>query len=97
MRYKVYPDRLKLYSSAVVPKSRYETELQRIRNLHPSMPLWMNRSTRSIKLEWATHTMLYNLGLWIDKTADVDLEYEPRWYKKLAYWAVGAIALSVIK
>ena len=47
--------------------------------------------------EWAAHVRAYNLGIKPVKTADCDLNYEPKWYENLAYWVVGNIALLVIK
>lgn len=41
--------------------------------------------------------LAYNLGIKPVKTADCDLNYEPKWYENLAYWVVGNIALWVIK
>jgi len=96
MKYKIYGDRVKLIDSYLVPKSKFGRELGAIRNLHPSCRLW-KRSEGNIKREWAAHTLAYNLGIRREKTGDVDLDYEPKWYHNLAYWVVGNIALRVIK
>ena len=96
MRYKVYADRLKLFRSCDVPKAKFSKELNSIRNLHPSCRLW-GRSEGSLRREWATHNLAYSLGINREKTTDCDLEYEQKWYKKLAYGIVGTIALLVIK
>ena len=96
MKYKIYGDRVKLIDSYLVPKSKFGRELGAIRNLHPSCRLW-KRSEGNIKREWAAHTLAYNLGIRREKTGDVDLDYEPKWYHNLAYWVVGNIALWVIK
>ena len=96
MRYKIHGDRVKLIDSYLVPKSKFSRELSAIRNLHPTCPLW-NRSDGSIKREWAAHNLAYKLGIKRDKTKDVDLEYEQKWYVRLAYWIAGNIAMLIIK
>lgn len=96
MRYKIYSDRVKLIDSYLVPKGKFSRELGSIRNLHPSCRLWF-RSDGNIKREWAAHNWAYSLGVNRAKTADCDLNYEPKWYENLIYWVVGTIALWVIK
>ena len=96
MKYKIYGDRIKLIDSCFVPKADFDRELGRIRNLHPTCRLWF-RSDANIKREWAAHNWAYSLGIKRDKTADADLDYEPKWYHKLAYGVIGTVALWVIK
>lgn len=43
---------------------------------YPSQ-VW-NRSMDSLVREWCAHNLLYDLGLWRDHTADVDLNYPQR-------------------
>lgn len=96
MKYKIYADRVKLIDSCFVHKADFDRELNKIRNLHPSCRLWF-RSDANIKREWAAHVWAYSLGIRRDKTADTDLDYEPKWYHNLIYGVVGTIALWVIK
>lgn len=96
MKYRIFNDRVKLLESYLVPKGRFKRELQAIRNLHPNNPLWV-RSEASLCREWASHNLAYSLGINRIKSADCDLEYEPKWYMNLAYGVVGVIALLVIK
>lgn len=96
MKYRIFNDRIKLIGSCLVPKSRFKLELDRIRNLHPTCPLW-NRSESSIKREWAAHNWAYSLGINKGNTADADINFEQKWYVRLAYFIVGSIALLVIK
>ena len=96
MEYRVLGNRVKLLDSYLVPKARYETELNVVRYREPKCPLW-GRSMGSMRREWAAHNLAYNLGIKRDKTADADLDYEPKWYHKLAYGVVGTVALWVIK
>ena len=96
MRYKFYGDRVKLFDSYLVPKAKFDKEVGAIRNLHPTCRLW-RRSDGNIKREWGVHNLMYSLGIKREKTADVDLEYEPKWYMNLFYGVVGTIALLLIK
>lgn len=97
MKYKILGSRIKLIGSHEIPKGKYGRELQAIRNLHPALPLWQTRTERSMKLEWATHSLLYSIGINRAKTADCDLNFELKWYAKLAYFIVGTFSLLVIK
>jgi len=97
MRYKIYGDRIKLIDSYLVPKAKFSRELLSIRNLHPTLPLWQMRSWRSMRCEWAAHSLLYALGIKRDKTKDVDLDFALPWYKRLAFSVVGTVALLIIK
>lgn len=55
------------------------------------------RSSKSLRREWATHNLLYALGIARERTKDVDLNYPQKWYVGLAYFFCGAIALIFIK
>lgn len=96
MKYKIHGDRIKLFESYLIPKANFQKELDKIRNLHPTCRIW-KRSDGNIKREWASHNLAYSLNIRRDKTADADLDYEPKWYHNFAYWVVGNIALLVIK
>lgn len=96
MKYKIYGDRVKLFDSYLVPKKKFSRELGMIRNLHPTCRLW-KRSENNIRREWASHNLAYAIGINRDRTADVDLDYEPKWYHNLFYFIIGTIALCVIK
>lgn len=96
MQYRIYGDRVKLFDSYLVPKDRFELELNVIRYNNPTCRLW-KRSIGSLRREWAAHNFAYALGISRDRTESVDLDYEPRWYHKLIYGVVGTIALLFIK
>lgn len=96
MKYKIGAVALKLIDSYLVSKKNFTKELNKIRGLHPSCPVWQ-RSNRSLRLEWSSHNLAYSLGIARDRTKDVDLNYEQKWYHKLAYGFVGTIALWLIK
>lgn len=96
MRYKIFSNRIKLFDSCFISKDRFQFEIDKIRNLHPTCHLWA-RSDCSIKREWAAHSLAFNWGIRRDKTADVDLEFEQKWWMSLFYFIVGNIALLIIK
>lgn len=96
MKYKIFSNRIKLFDSCFIRKDRFQFEIDKIRNLYPTCHLWA-RSDNSIKREWAAHNWAYSLGIKRDKTADVDLNFEQKWYDKLGYFIIGSIALLVIK
>ena len=96
MEYRVLGNRVKLLDSYLIPKARYETELNVVRYREPKCPLW-GRSMGSMRREWAVHNLAYALRIKRSKTKDCDLEFEQTWYNKLAYGVVGTVALWVIK
>lgn len=59
--------------------------------------VYKNRSLCSLKLEWASHNFLYNLGLWRSHTKDVDLEWPQKWYWSAIYYILGPISWIFIK
>ena len=95
MKYRIFADRIKLIDSSFVPKAKFSRELGSIKNLHPSCQIW-RRSERSLRSEWAAHNLAYLLGIKMDKTKDCDLEFEQKWYLRLAYFIVGNIAMLII-
>ena len=96
MKYRVLGNRVKLLDSYLVPKARYETELNVVRYREPKCPLW-GRSMGSMRREWAVHNLAYAIRIKRSRTKDCDLEFEQTGYNKLAYGVVGTVALWVIK
>lgn len=80
-----------IFDSYAVPKKRYDRELSRIHIFNPECEVFAQRSMRSLKSEWATHSFLYDVGLWKSRTKDVDLNVPMAWYKEWAYFIVGAL------
>lgn len=54
-----------------------------------------HRSLYSLKCEWAVHNALHSLGLWKERTKDVDLNYPCKW--AWAYVIIGTIVMPFIK
>ena len=87
-------DNIHIDDSCKISKRYMESALSAIEAAHPVLSVW-RRSPKSLKREWATHNLLYRLGLWKSRTRDVDLNYPNKW--EWLYNITGAIALLFIK
>ena len=47
------------------------------------------RSIKSMVREWASHNLLYNLNICINRTKSVDLNYPTKWYSELGYFILS--------
>lgn len=47
----------------------------------------------SLVNEWACHNICYRLGIFIDRTKDVDLDYGKPWYINMLYNIIGIFYL----
>lgn len=43
------------------------------------------RTIKSMINEWRSHNLLYNIGIYKDRTASVDLDINSKWYISMAY------------
>ena len=50
-----------------------------------------SRSISSMVNEWSTHNLLYNLGIQMYRTKDVDLNINQKWYIKTGYFLLSII------
>lgn len=57
----------------------------------------LKRTRKSLKLEWAAHNFLYNLGYERDRVKDVDFDFVQSRKEKILYGIVGRIAWLFIK
>lgn len=96
MRYEITQHNLHICDSHLVAKREMIPSLQDIRTAHPDSEVW-RRTDRSLRREWATHNLLYALGIARQRTKDVDLNYPQKWYVRMAYGICGALALIFIK
>lgn len=97
VKYELYADCLRIKDSYAVPKFLFREALDCIKSVTEEGPFWFYRSMASLRREWATHNLLYALGIKRERTADVDLNAGQKWYVRFAYFIVGSIALIVIK
>lgn len=96
MKYNITYNNLHIEESYKVEKAKMEPFLNSAMVIHPWSEVW-KRSVGSIKREWATHTLLYNLHLFRSHTKDVDINYPQKWYVKILYVFFGTISLWFIK
>lgn len=96
IRYTVGTNNIHIEDSAQIRKREFGPVLDKIAGLCPSCLVIKRRSRYSLKCEWAVHNLLYNLGVYRERTRDVDLDYpsdQPEWLYKL----LGSVALLIIK
>jgi hypothetical protein len=48
-----------------------------------------NVSTFLCVQEWGVHNLLYSLGLYRDRTRDLDIDTNKPWYMKIIYYILG--------
>ena len=96
LKYTITENNIHLIDSCEVSKHRFDTELTKIKNLHPNCMVW-SRSFRSLKLEWAVHNAAYGLGFQKERTKDCDLNYPQKWYVKIIYAVAGIVVWPFVK
>lgn len=68
-----------IVNSYKVPKAWFAECLERFRVKNTRCkPLWQ-RTTESLEAEWGVHNVLYRLGIFRNRTKDVDLNFPQRW------------------
>ena len=95
-KYNVYESDLKLVNSYLVSKVFFTGILEQLKYELPDHSIW-NRSISSLRREWATHNLSYALGIKRERTKDVDLDTNQKWYTKLMYAIIGTLAICIIK
>ena len=96
MRYTITPTNIPLKSSFEVRKKDFERELLAMRGAHPESLVW-NRSIKSLKRKWAAHNAFHALGVYREKTADVDLDWPQGWLMRVGYEIVGWVVWPFLK
>ena len=97
MQYYVTPNNIHIYDSWIYSKHGFQSRLELIQEEHPECEVFKHRNYWHMKMEWATHNLLFDLGLWQDHTEDVDLNWPQKWYISLAYTIVGPVARLFIR
>ena len=72
---------LTIYNSYAYPKSKFQPELNKIKALHGSQPIF-ERTDCSLKAEWAVHSFCYMVGYKRERTRDCDFDNpcdKPEW------------------
>lgn len=94
--YQFTANNLHIENSCKVRKRYFQGSLEWIEEKHPDLDVW-KRTKSSLRCEWAAHNLCYALDIHRDRTKDIDLNYPQKWYVRLAYDIVGALALLIIK
>jgi len=87
---------LHIVESHTISKRDFAVVFDLLRRWHPNCQAWKRRDA-SLRREWATHNLCYDLHFRRDLTADVDLNYPVTFWVKVGYGIVGTIALILIK
>lgn len=95
MKVIVTKDNVHIEDSFLFSKKHFDQVLDVIQADHPDSLVWVTRSRFSLKMEWATHNCLYDLGLWKSHTKDVDLDAGSK--IALIYDVVGLLVWPFIR
>ena len=88
---------IKICDSYKVSKKRFDAIIDHLHLNLPLHPIVKNRTRGSIKREWATHNLLYNLHICRTRTKDVDINYPLKTIELFTYNTIGYICLFLIK
>lgn len=85
-----------IYSSYKVKNTRDMIYvIDKLREYYPYEPLAINiRTLFSMLAEWKAHNVLYFLNIKRDRTKDVDLDLNEKWYRKIGYFLLSLIYLK---
>lgn len=97
LNYTVSDNNIHISDSYLESKHYFAAHLNKIGRLYPNNAVIMNRSTKSLSREWATHNALYDLGIFRSHTESVDLEWPQRPIMSALYWVIGALVWPFIK
>lgn len=92
MQYHVTPNNIHIYDSWIYGKHGFQSRLELIQEEHPECLVFQHRCYWGMKMEWATHNFLYNIGYKPERTGDVDLNWPQKWYTSIAYAIAGPVA-----
>ena len=96
IKYKITKSNLHIPDSYLIEKKKFSRILAQIKGIHPDSDVW-KRSFLSLSREWAVHSLAYILNICRDRTKDVDLESEQKWWMSALYYIIGNIALLIIR
>lgn len=97
LNYKVTEDKIHIEDSYLVVKREFKPILSEVKNEHPECQVTKNRTMFTLCMEWATHNMLYNLGLFTSHTKSVDLNYPQNKLCTFAYIVCGLASWIFLK
>lgn len=88
MKFEFYSQSVKVIDSYKASKSDIKRLIPLIKNNIKCPDIIKNRTDNSLYREWRAHNILYKLGLFKERTKDVDLDRE-RWYTQIIYFIIG--------
>jgi hypothetical protein len=94
--YYINDSNISIKNSCEISKKSFQNIINEMRSKFVNSVL-QNRSDYSLKMEWAVHNFLYNLGIQKSRTKDIDLNYPQKCYEKLLYNVFGPIAWLLIR
>lgn len=94
--YYINDNNIHIEDSYKISKNEFESILCEMRKKYTNSVL-KNRSNFSLKLEWAAHNFLHNLGIEKSRTQSVDLNYPQSIKEKVFYTVFGLISFIFIK
>lgn len=95
--YHVSENNISIKDSYNVSKHDFKEVLNQIKDAYPTNTVINNRSFKSMIKEWAVHSFLYRLGLWKNRTKNVDLNYPQKFKEKIVYIVFGWLCWLFIK
>lgn len=94
---KVYDNVITIYDSYLMTKKEFMNTLYFMRRIYTDNKVLLNRNNYSLLCEWAAHKLLFKLGLFKDRTKDVDLNLFSNIFIDIAYYVFGTLSLIFIK
>lgn len=89
-------DNIHITDSYKISKKDFKKFLSNYKNEHPDCEVF-KRGMFILIMEWSTHNFLYRLGLWKERTNNVDLDYPHKWYVEILYFITGIFSYIFIK
>lgn len=94
MKIDISKNNVHIYDSYAYSKKAFDVIIDYAVQKSPDCEVF-KRSRYSLKMEWAVHNLLYRLGLYRDRTKDVDLNYPNN--LEWLYIILGLFSWLVIK
>lgn len=93
LRYNISNNSIQIVDSYKYNNKEIDNALHEL-NIKFSDHIVFKRQLKSLKNEWISHNLLYKLGLYKDRTRDVDFEYPIKWYYRIGYYILSKLWLN---
>lgn len=93
LKHEITDNNLKIFDSfEIIHESYMKMFLENLRSRYKEFNYKvLERTDESLINEWQSHNLLFELGIFMDNTKDVDLESNPKWFFKLGYWVLSRV------